>query len=164
MATLKDWELYSGLEGNQTVVYAVTQIPLLSLQSCRNFQTRKLACNAIWFYVNYMKHVKVFWKLYYILSKLIYWCKWIRIISNDIISTTWTKQNKKRLFLRKLSSLHPILYTHFLVLSTVPDDLFPFDSMTRKIVDRKNYRHGPFRAMRKYDTLYIACAFQVNYW
>ena len=35
MTTLKDGELYSGLEGNQTVVYAVTRIPLLSLQCCR---------------------------------------------------------------------------------------------------------------------------------
>ena len=43
MATLKDGELYSGLEGNQTVVYAVTQISLPSLQCCRDFQTRKLA-------------------------------------------------------------------------------------------------------------------------
>ena len=32
MATLKDEELHSGLEGNQTLVYAVIQIPLLSLQ------------------------------------------------------------------------------------------------------------------------------------
>ena len=29
MATLKNGQLYSGLEGNQTLVYAVTQIPLL---------------------------------------------------------------------------------------------------------------------------------------
>ena len=55
MATLKDRELYSGLEGNQTLLYAATQIPLLSLQCCRDFQTRKLA-----FYMNYMKHVKYF--------------------------------------------------------------------------------------------------------
>ena len=27
MTTLKDGELYSGLEGNQPIVYAVTQIP-----------------------------------------------------------------------------------------------------------------------------------------
>ena len=47
MATLKDGELYSGLEGPQPVVYAVTQIPLLSLQNFHDFQTRKLACNAI---------------------------------------------------------------------------------------------------------------------
>ena len=47
MATLKDGKLDSGLEGNQTVVYAVTQIPLLSPQCCRDFQTRKLACNVI---------------------------------------------------------------------------------------------------------------------
>ena len=47
MAILKDGELYSGLEGNQTVVYAVTQIPLTSLQYCRDFQTRKLECNDI---------------------------------------------------------------------------------------------------------------------
>ena len=32
---------------------------------------------------------------------------------NDISSTTWTKQNKKHLFVRKLSSLDPILYTYF---------------------------------------------------
>ena len=56
MATLKDGELYSGLEENQTV-YAVTQIPLLSLQCFRDIQTRKLTCNAIWFYVNYSEHV-----------------------------------------------------------------------------------------------------------
>ena len=42
MAALKDGEIYSGLEENQTVVYAVVQIPLLSLQLCRDFQTRKL--------------------------------------------------------------------------------------------------------------------------
>ena len=46
MATLRDGELYSGLEGNQTLVYAVTQIPLLPLQCCRDFQARKFACNA----------------------------------------------------------------------------------------------------------------------
>ena len=43
MATLEDGELYSGLERNQTVVYAVTQIPLLSLQCCHDFSTTKLA-------------------------------------------------------------------------------------------------------------------------
>ena len=37
MTTLKDGELNSGLEGNQTTVYAVTQIPLLSLQCFRGF-------------------------------------------------------------------------------------------------------------------------------
>ena len=42
MPTLKDGELNSGLEGNQTVFYTVEQIPLLSLQCCRDFQTRKL--------------------------------------------------------------------------------------------------------------------------
>ena len=42
MAILKDGELYSELEGNHTVVYAVTSIPLLSLQCCRDFQIRKL--------------------------------------------------------------------------------------------------------------------------
>ena len=47
MATLKDEELYSELEEHQTVVYAVTQIPLLSLQCCRDFQAGKLASNAI---------------------------------------------------------------------------------------------------------------------
>ena len=47
MATLKDRELYSGREGNQTVVYTVTKIPLVSLQRCRDFETRKLACNVI---------------------------------------------------------------------------------------------------------------------
>ena len=47
MSTLKVGELYSGLVGNQTVVYAVTQIPLLSPQCCSNFQARKLAYNAI---------------------------------------------------------------------------------------------------------------------
>ena len=43
MATLKDEQLYSGLEGQQPVVYAVIEILLLSLQRCRDFQTRKLA-------------------------------------------------------------------------------------------------------------------------
>ena len=43
MATLKDGELYSGLEGHRHVVYAVTEIPVLSLQRCREFQARKLA-------------------------------------------------------------------------------------------------------------------------
>ena len=60
MATLKDGKVDSELEGNQTVVYAVTQIPLSSLQCCRDFQTRKFACNAISFYVNYIDHVKIF--------------------------------------------------------------------------------------------------------
>ena len=46
MATLKDGELYSGLEVHQLVVYTVTQIPLLSLQFCHDFQTRELACIA----------------------------------------------------------------------------------------------------------------------
>ena len=41
METLKDGELYSELEGNQTVVYAVTLITLLSLQCCRDFEARK---------------------------------------------------------------------------------------------------------------------------
>ena len=53
-----------------------------------------------------------------------YWCKFFRIISNDISSTTWTIQNKEHLLPRKLSSLDPILYINFLVLSTVPED-FP---------------------------------------
>ena len=60
MATLKDGELYSDLEGDQTVVYVVTQVPLLSLQCCRDFQDRKWARNVIWFYVNYSEHVIFF--------------------------------------------------------------------------------------------------------
>ena len=47
MATLKDGELCSGLEGNQPAVYEVTQFPLLPLQCCRGFQARKLSCYAI---------------------------------------------------------------------------------------------------------------------
>ena len=39
MATLKDGELYSGLEGNQTVVYVVTENPLRTIQRCRELQT-----------------------------------------------------------------------------------------------------------------------------
>ena len=46
MATLKDEELHFGVYGNQTLVYTPIQIPLLSLQCYRDFQTRKLACNA----------------------------------------------------------------------------------------------------------------------
>ena len=57
MTTLKAGNLFSGLEGNQTVVYAVTHIPLLSIQCCRDYQTRKLACRAILFYIKYIKHV-----------------------------------------------------------------------------------------------------------
>ena len=45
MATLKDEELFSGLERHQPFAYAVTEIPLLSLQRFQDFQTRKLACN-----------------------------------------------------------------------------------------------------------------------
>ena len=42
---------------------------------------------------------------------------------NVITSTTWTKQNKKYFFLRKLSRLDPIcVYIYMLILSTVPDD------------------------------------------
>ena len=47
MATLKYGKLDSGLEGHQIVVYTVTQNLLPSLQCCRDFQIRKLACNAI---------------------------------------------------------------------------------------------------------------------
>ena len=47
MATLKGGKLDSGLKGNQTFVYAVTEIPLPSLECCRDFLTGKLACNAI---------------------------------------------------------------------------------------------------------------------
>ena len=47
MATMKDGYLYFGVEGHQPLVYAVIQIPLLSLQCCYDLQTRKLACNAI---------------------------------------------------------------------------------------------------------------------
>ena len=47
MATLKDGELHSGREGNQGLVYADIQIPLLFLQCCRDFQTKKLAFNVI---------------------------------------------------------------------------------------------------------------------
>ena len=36
MATFKNGELYSGLVGRQTVIYAITQIPLPSLQFCRD--------------------------------------------------------------------------------------------------------------------------------
>ena len=60
MATFKDGELYSGLEGHQTVVYAVTQITLLSLQCCRYFQTGKLACSTIIFFINYIELVIFF--------------------------------------------------------------------------------------------------------
>ena len=47
MATLKDGDHCAGLEGNKIVIYPITQNPLLCLQSCRDYQTRKLACNAI---------------------------------------------------------------------------------------------------------------------
>ena len=47
MRTVKDGELDSGLKGNQTVFYSVTQIPLPSVQCYRDFKIRKLACNAI---------------------------------------------------------------------------------------------------------------------
>ena len=47
MATLKDGELFSKLEGHQPFAYTVTEIPLLPLHRYREFQTRKLACNAI---------------------------------------------------------------------------------------------------------------------
>ena len=60
MATLKDGELYCGLERHQTVVFAVTQISLLCLQCCRDFQIGKLAYNAISFYVNYIETVIFF--------------------------------------------------------------------------------------------------------
>ena len=47
MTTLKDGKLDSGLERNKIVLYAVTEIHLSSLQCCRDFQTRKLVCNAM---------------------------------------------------------------------------------------------------------------------
>ena len=47
MATLKDGELFFGLEGHQPFAYAVTEIPLLSLQRFPDFQIRKLECNVI---------------------------------------------------------------------------------------------------------------------
>ena len=43
MATLKDRQLYSRMEGHQPVVYAATEIPLLSLQRCRDFQDQKMS-------------------------------------------------------------------------------------------------------------------------
>ena len=57
MPTLKDGMPFSELEGRQPVAYAVTEIPLLPLQRCRDFQTRKSACNAIRFYVNYIEYI-----------------------------------------------------------------------------------------------------------
>ena len=60
MAILKDGEPYSGLKGHQTPFHAVTQTPLLSLQRCHDFQATKLACNAVWFYVNNIEHVRFF--------------------------------------------------------------------------------------------------------
>ena len=79
---------------------------------------------------------KIRMKCYLILRKLHRTCKislkiilrpckinllmyFFRIISNNISSTTSTKQNKKHIFLGKLSNLDPILYINFLVLSTV---------------------------------------------
>ena len=62
MATLKDGEFFSGLERHQSLACAVAEIPFLCLQRCRDSQTRKLACNAILFYVNYNEHVKYFLK------------------------------------------------------------------------------------------------------
>ena len=41
---------------------AVTKITSHCLQRCHNVQTRKFAWNATWFYVNYIEHVKHFWK------------------------------------------------------------------------------------------------------
>ena len=41
--------------------------PSLSLQRCHDVQTRILAWNSIWFYVNYIEHVKYFLKKYYVL-------------------------------------------------------------------------------------------------
>ena len=55
-------ERYSGLEGYQTVVYAVRQSPLHSLQCSRDLQNFKLAYNAIWFYFKLHKTRKVFLK------------------------------------------------------------------------------------------------------
>ena len=48
--------------GGKSNCLRVAQIPLLSLQCCRDFQSRKLACKAIWFYVNYIEHI-VFLKI-----------------------------------------------------------------------------------------------------
>ena len=44
----------------KSLAYVVIKIPLLSLQRCRDFQTRKLTCNGVWFYVNYIEHVIFF--------------------------------------------------------------------------------------------------------
>ena len=44
---MKDGAHFSGLEEHQPFAYAVTEIPLLSLQRCRDFQTRKLARNTM---------------------------------------------------------------------------------------------------------------------
>ena len=43
MTTLEDGEVVCGLEGHQPFAYSVIEIPLLSLQRCREIQTRKLA-------------------------------------------------------------------------------------------------------------------------
>ena len=38
MTTLKDGELFSGLEGHQPFAYTLTEIPLLSLQRSATFR------------------------------------------------------------------------------------------------------------------------------
>ena len=49
MATLKDGRptLFSALQEHQPLPYVVTKIASLSLQRCRDVQTRKLTSNAI---------------------------------------------------------------------------------------------------------------------
>ena len=130
MTTFKD----SIVEGNQPLVYAVTQIAFLSLQCCHDFQTRKLAYNAISFYVNYIEHVikkNNTLSLYDNPTDV----NVFAISLNYISSTTWTKQNKEHPFLRKLSSLDSILYIIFTCPFNRPRrlfkvwHLFPFHSV-----------------------------------
>ena len=108
----------SGLGGNQSLVYAFTQILLLSLQCCHVFEIIKLACNIIWFYVHYIEHVKCFENNITPLQD-----KFTDVNIFALSLKIWTvqrEQNRKRNIFFSEKTIK-FLYIHFLALSTVPD-------------------------------------------
>ena len=61
MATLKDGYIYSVVEGHQPLVYAVIQIPLLSLQRFRDFPDQKINMKC-YLILRKLHRTRIFWK------------------------------------------------------------------------------------------------------
>ena len=115
MATLKDGKLYSVVKRHHTLLLLSHTEPLAFFTALPQLSDQKISMKFYLILRKLHRSRKIFLKIMLRPYKINLLMQFFCIISNDISSrpTTWTKQNKKHIFLRKLSSSDPILYIHF---------------------------------------------------